>query len=386
MTRVPVGVVVVLALGAALWTPTAQAVQEPGSEYVFVLDDANSYIKVDLLGYGVYVDQSKLGGWLTLNLGDPAAGNPKTWNVKCVLGKCYLYNTEEILVNVPYPPAQIFIYPNNLRVIDMDVWYQDPNDWWQEPNDWPNITKMPDPNKAPDPNLISPGNPNDPTYNGPNVPTIMRWADLTGGPAISSGQLNSEVLYFARTYTIVQGLPDNDSSSFGWSKPFGPWTIQIADANYLDPSRTPDGPVQIVVDWQFWTTGSIAILGTLHIEAAGGKARKLELSKMHENWGTVTVDPAPIDPNRMGKYPDGTTVTMTATPIENKSFAGWSIYDPNFPGDPNHVTVDLNSVLNLTLDGDYLVESDFKCGSGVAPFLGMALAVLLLGVVIRRFT
>jgi len=48
---------------------------------------------------------------------------------------------------------------------------------------------------------------------------------------------------------------------------------------------------------------------------------------------------------------------------------------------------DTNEVLYLTVDGDYLVKATCKCGGGgVEPFGAMALLVLGLGVLIRRWS
>lgn len=102
-------------------------------------------------------------------------------------------------------------------------------------------------------------------------------------------------------------------------------------------------------------------------------------------------DPNTLDPNdpntnpdaRLLRYVEGCEVTLVAVPGEG-SFKEWRVYDPNFPGDSNYVTVDTNSVLYVTMDDDYVVEVDFKCGSGVPPFLAMTLLALGLGVVIRR--
>jgi hypothetical protein len=396
-------------LGGAIvlsFAPAASAVQEPGDQYIFILDEPNSYIKIDFLGFGAYIDQSRLGGWMTAYLGTPAPGSPKAWNVKAVLGTCNMYNTESLDLSIPFPIAQIHIYQNNLRIRDMDIWYQDPNDWWQDPNDWPgDPNKIPTPANAPNPNSIVHVNPatgkddpaygystdpNDPNYNDPNIPTILRWANLTGGPAISTGQLNSEVLYFARTYVQLQGSPDSDSSSFGWSKPFGPWSVQVADTPLLfNRSGMPSGPVQIKIEWKFWTKGSISILGTVHIEAVGGLARNLNMSYKHDNWGTVTMNPAPVDPNRVGlKFPDMTNLTLTATPtVDKKVFDKWTIFDPNYPADPNHGTIDTNSVTHLVMDKDQSVEAAFKCASsGLEPFVAMTLLMLSVGVVVRRMS
>jgi hypothetical protein len=373
-----------LMTGALVLTlaPAAPAVQEPGDEYIFVLDDANSFLKLDWANAHVYVGQTRLRGWLTAFLSDPTPGNPRTWNVHCVLGKCNLVSLDPIdMIMIPNF-QEVHWLAGNLIVEDMDIWYQDANEW-ADPN------TLPDPNKPPklvDPNAIAPGDPNVPTYDDPNDPNYSRWADLTGGPAISTGRLNSEVLFYSKMNYMLFGPPLIQSIDFSWSRPFGPWTVQIADANYLDPNRTPDGPVQIKLDWSFWAGGGGLALGTLHVEAAGGKARRLNLNVSHSNWGSVTVDPAPPSVSRLdNKYPDGTNLTLTGVPIEKKSFKEWTIYDPNYPGDMSHAVTDSNNPITIVMNADWEVTADFKCGSGMEPFIGMSLFLLALGVAVRRF-
>jgi len=104
--------------------------------------------------------------------------------------------------------------------------------------------------------------------------------------------------------------------------------------------------------------------------------RKLSLTIINSLWGHVEIEPnIPSEPPYM--YPPGTQVTLRAIPNEGRSFAKWEIMDPNYPGDPNHMTVDANSVLHLRMDYDWEVRATFKCSSGLEmalPLMGMSLA------------
>jgi len=360
----------------------ASAVQEPGTEYVFVIDDANSFMKLDVGGGGTVTAQARFDGWLSLYLGDPTPGSPRTWNVHCLLGRAGMSNPEDFVLKVGFPfNIDGYIGARDLRVFDMDVWYQDPNDWY-------------DPNEVIDPNGISPGDPNDPNYHDPNDPTILRWTDLTGGPSISSGVLNSEILCFWAFVLVPHGKDPNDPNNWSdadsaqeWSRPFRYWQVKVADSPLLfNRAGMPTGPVQTVIDWQVWITGSIPILGIYHMEGAGGRLRNLDVEVVKPQYGSVTVDPAPVDPNRLGqKYIEDTVVTLTATPISGKAFGGWAIWnDPTKYPDANFAVLDSNAVTQVVMDSDKVAEATFKCGSGVEPFIGIALFALVIGVVVRR--
>lgn len=120
-------------------------------------------------------------------------------------------------------------------------------------------------------------------------------------------------------------------------------------------------------------------------------AHNLDLTVTNAQHGTIEIDPMLPDPNdpnlpedRLLKYTEGTNVVMTATPVEGKTFKGWTIYDPNYPGDINHSVTDTNAVLFLVMDSDWQIEAAFKCGSSLPPFVAMMLLTLGLGVVARR--
>jgi hypothetical protein len=134
-----------------------------------------------------------------------------------------------------------------------------------------------------------------------------------------------------------------------------------------------------------------------HIEVRTGKfsndPRRLRLTIGHSNWGAVNVDPDlrdPNDPNRpdekLFRYTKGTEVALTARPVSGKSFSGWTIYDPNYPGDLSHAATDANAVLYLTMNFNWQVDAAFKCGSGLPPFIAMALLALGIGIALRRLT
>ena len=149
-------------------------------------------------------------------------------------------------------------------------------------------------------------------------------------------------------------------------------------------------------DDESWSSGFPADAAYDHIEARTGvfspTARHLTLSVKNANKGLIVIDPNLVDPNdtgdeklRLRRYSDGTQVVMVAEPLEGKSFKGWTIFDPNYPGDRDHAVDDTNSVLYLTMDADWEIEASFACGSSeMLPPIGMVLLALSVGVVIRR--
>ncbi len=357
------------ALLALVAAPLASA--EPGTEYVFDVNETTSYLELDVGGGGTVTGDAPLDGWISVFIDDPNE-NPADWNVKVILGRSQMEITEDLLMVIPIFGSAL-VEAGNIVVYDMDVWYSDPNDWE-------------DPNDAPDPNTIAPGDPNDPNYNNPDDPSLNRWANLIGGDP-ATGQLNSEILYYWNFVLFVNGGDPNDpndvveaDSDFTWSDPFEPWTVTMSDA--ADPNL---GDVDIVVEWVFWilSGGDRFIQGTVHIEATGGIGRSLEIINNSPDRGSVTVDP---NYPRIDTFPSGSTVTLTAVPEPDRGFKEWKIFDPNFPGDSNYITRDSNAVLDLVMDGDYQVEAVFTCGSGLPPFVAMALLALGLGVVIRRLS
>jgi len=112
----------------------------------------------------------------------------------------------------------------------------------------------------------------------------------------------------------------------------------------------------------------------------------LTVTKLNPNWGSVSLDPPPADPNDP-QYVLGTPVTVTATPISGKAFLHWELYDPNYPDDDNYKQIDPNNPITIVMDSDRHVQAVFKCSSGVGealPLLGVGLVVC--GFVSRRLS
>jgi len=77
-------------------------------------------------------------------------------------------------------------------------------------------------------------------------------------------------------------------------------------------------------------------------------------------------------------YAPNTIVTLTANPVGHNGFGGWSGDVP-----AGH---EMDNPLTITMDADKSITATFKCGSGMAPFLPLALAALLGIAVLRRRT
>ncbi len=119
----------------------------------------------------------------------------------------------------------------------------------------------------------------------------------------------------------------------------------------------------------------------------------LDLEVVNAQYGTITIDPLLADPNdpntpeqRLLRYTEGTEILLTAEPDETRSWKQWTIFDPNYPGDANHATIDTNAVLMLTMDQDWQIEAAFKCGSSVSPFVMLTALAIGLTLVTRRLT
>jgi len=99
--------------------------------------------------------------------------------------------------------------------------------------------------------------------------------------------------------------------------------------------------------------------------------------------GHVEIRPEPNDPNAW-QYPLGTRLTLTAVPAPDRFFKYWELYDPNYPGDDNYVTIDANNPLTLFLRGDRQITAVFGCSSGMGQVLPlMAVGMGLIGLVSR---
>ncbi|MBN1342529.1 MAG: hypothetical protein JXQ73_07605 [Phycisphaerae bacterium] len=161
----------------------------------------------------------------------------------------------------------------------------------------------------------------------------------------------------------------------------------------------PEGVMAVCVQSDVeWLNGYPADAAIDNVECRTGvfsnAPKLLDLRITNANYGQVLIDPKLTDPNdpnttsnRLLRYTEGTEVVLVAEAIEGKSFKQWTIHDPNHPMDANFaLAVDSNSTLYLTMDEDMIVEAAFKCGSGMPPFIAVALLALGLGVVIRRLS
>lgn len=269
---------------------------------------------------------------------------------------------------------------------------------WIEPNDtrWSTYPNLPYgyngcPHVRPDNETINP-------YNGPNFAgqNIDIW-ERTGfwmllqfeqDPNYASGDPNGKFLrgaiWHGDKYAwdgkyIMEGELSTSGAS-GWSED---WYFPEGGAFVLASSDDD------------WTNGFPADVAYDNFEVRTGvftnQARQLLLKLNAAGRGTVDVDPALLDPNdpntdleRLYRYTDGTEVVLVATPAEERSFKQWVIYDPNYPGDFDHATIDTNTVLQLTMDQDHEIRAEFNCGSGVPPFVAMSLLALGAGCMLRR--
>ncbi len=95
------------------------------------------------------------------------------------------------------------------------------------------------------------------------------------------------------------------------------------------------------------------------------KSYPLTVNVQNSVLGSVLRDPQPSDSNSSG-YAPGSVVTLTAEPLAGREFDGWQIFDPNYPGDAGHATVDANATIALIMDTAREVKATFRCG-GLAP-------------------
>ncbi len=108
----------------------------------------------------------------------------------------------------------------------------------------------------------------------------------------------------------------------------------------------------------------------------------LALTAINPTWGTISIEPN--DPNWGAlHYPFGTDVTLRATPNEGRYFGGWTIYDPNHPGDANCATIDANMATTIKMNTDRQVDASFRCSNGVGAMLPL-MAVGLGGLALLR--
>ena len=120
--------------------------------------------------------------------------------------------------------------------------------------------------------------------------------------------------------------------------------------------------------------------------AMGGQASfdvvapTLTLNVVNDLWGLVTVDPS------LPTYPPDAAVTLTAYPVEGRTFSHWEIYDPNHPGDANYAVIDGSNPITLVMDADREVTAVFerKCGYGVDQALPVLVMACIVGGFISR--
>jgi hypothetical protein len=89
-----------------------------------------------------------------------------------------------------------------------------------------------------------------------------------------------------------------------------------------------------------------------------------------------------VDPD-LAMYPEGTVVTLTAVPGDNRAFGRWVIYDPRFPGDSDHAVEDTNNPLQLLIEYDREVKAVFTCSSGM-PLASAVVLVVIPGLALTR--
>jgi len=110
----------------------------------------------------------------------------------------------------------------------------------------------------------------------------------------------------------------------------------------------------------------------------------LTLTETNGVWGDVDVQPEPDDPEDM-QLPAGTEVTLTAVPVEGKSFKHWQIFHPDHPNDANYATLDANDITTIIMDTDLHVNAVWKCGGVASLLLPLMLGVLgLMALASRR--
>ncbi len=124
---------------------------------------------------------------------------------------------------------------------------------------------------------------------------------------------------------------------------------------------------------------------TTEIDAVADAAPfyRLTLTVRNDHMGDVTLGPEPWDANEP-IYRAGTTVTLTATPIEGKSLEYWEIFDPNHPGDANYAVIDSNASTTIVMDTHREVTARFECGGGLGPMLPMLTMTLGALLVVRQ--
>ena len=109
----------------------------------------------------------------------------------------------------------------------------------------------------------------------------------------------------------------------------------------------------------------------------------LTLDAINGLFGQVELDPEPDDANAP-VYPSGTTVTLLAEANPDREFSHWDVYDPNHPGDANHIASDTNNPTTILMSADREVTAVFKCGSGSPGYFVAIVAMIASMAFLRR--
>ncbi len=127
-------------------------------------------------------------------------------------------------------------------------------------------------------------------------------------------------------------------------------------------------------------SGTLSYNGQDHAVAGSTSAPPrvtLTLTETNPTYGEVIVEPEQPDPNDL-QFHEGTAIALTAVPVESKEFRNWEVYDPNYPGDANHASIDTNATLAFVISDDAHVNAVWGCGGGAAMMLPIPLAALAL--------
>jgi len=171
---------------------------------------------------------------------------------------------------------------------------------------------------------------------------------------------------------------------------FTPGTVlgknQSANLSVRFAASAPPGPKSATLTF---LTDQGAAFGTsgqsfgIPLTGTGVPYYDLVITYTNGSWGTVDLDPDPSNPNTP-RYPAGTIVTLTAQPIQGKSFRQWEVFDPNHPDDANYAAVDPNISIQVVMNHDTQVNAVFRCGSALEGALLMGGLFLLVARIVRQ--
>ncbi len=238
-------------------------------------------------------------------------------------------------------------------------------------------------------------------YNGSSWSTVFAPTDgLVASSAVFDGKLWVGTVWGTKVYSTTNGTNWTQEYNFGLT---GSWPVAeamvvhnnklyVAGVNGDNTLRVVSRPAggsfsQIYSSNAYKSCGEFVIRGSeLYLFAekvSGGTAVLVEqslvlltLSITNGSWGTVSLDPEPNEPN-LPRYASGTSITLTATPVEGRAFKQWEIFDPNHPDDANRTTIDANLSTTIVMNTDMHVNAVFKCGDQSGTPFVIAAAVLL---------